>query len=222
MPRPFASGLIKALLKRLEDEGVFQYRWEMLTSGGGWGDPHYYRNDPETDGLPVAEYFVTTRKRWDDDLARRAEGAATIPDQAGTTKAEGAGLPVPQVGTMPVDPIHQLREEAAQERAQREVEKQRPELRWQVDGRDYDISDLRYYGERAGNVGSTRGLATQIAGFLGAVREKGWWGRFEALRPNDDPAWTAALDIYSEGERPVPTGQAATGCPVAPRALGWR
>jgi len=27
---------------------------------------------------------------------------------------------------------------------------------------------------------------------------------------------------YSEGERPVPTGQAATGCPVAPRALGWR
>jgi hypothetical protein len=55
---------------------------------------------------------------------------------------------------------------------------------------------VRFYGERAENGGSARGLAEEIARFLAAVRAVGWWNRVEGLRPNDNLAWTVALDIY--------------------------
>jgi hypothetical protein len=131
-------------------------------------------------GEEAHEFFATTQESWLAYLERREQERRGPPQGA---------------GAMSDDPIRNLKAQAAQER-QREIAPQRQELRWQVDGQDYDISDLQYYGERAGNACSTRGLAKQIAGFLSSVRAAGWWDRFEALLSNDDPAWTVALDIY--------------------------
>src|SRR5262245_48066166 len=91
------------------------------------------------------------------------------------------------------DPIRKLREQVAEEARQRETERSRQGLLRTV---EQEADNLRFYGERAGDGCSTRGLAEQIARFLAAVRPVGWWYRFEVLRPNDDPAWTAALYIY--------------------------
>jgi hypothetical protein len=119
-------------------------------------------------------------------------------DPAEAEQAEGAGAsrgPVERVGTVSDHPIRKLKERAAQEARQQEAERQRQELFRHV---ERECDRIRFYGERAGteNDGSNRGLAEQIARFLAAVRAVGWWNRFETLQPNDNPAWTIALDIY--------------------------
>jgi hypothetical protein len=116
-------------------------------------------------------------------------------DSGAGANAEHSGTagPAERVGSLSDDPIRQLREQAAEEARQRETERSRQELLRAV---EREVTNLRFYGERAENGGSTRGLAEQIARLLAAVRAAGWWDRFEALRPNGDPAWTAALDIY--------------------------
>jgi hypothetical protein len=83
--RGFTLGLVEALVKRLTDEGVFQYRRTDIPAGHRWeGGAWHHRSEPE-----VHEFFVTTRQRWRDYLARRAEGAATPTDRPKTGQAEG-------------------------------------------------------------------------------------------------------------------------------------
>jgi hypothetical protein len=121
--------------------------------------------------------------------ARQVEGTGA---RGGAGQGEGAGGIAPSAA-LSDDPIRKLKDRAAQEARQQEAERQRQELIWEV---ERELASLRYYGERAENAGSNRGLAEQIARFLAAVRAAGLGDRFEALQPNDQPAWTAALDIY--------------------------
>jgi hypothetical protein len=96
---------------------------------------------------------------------------------------------------MSSDPIRKLKAQAAQEARQRETERQRHELLVQVD-REHDR--VRFFSERTETEqdGSNRDWAEQIARFLAAVRAAGLGSRFEALQPNDNAAWTVALDVY--------------------------
>jgi hypothetical protein len=89
--------------------------------------------------------------------------------------------------------VQATQEAATQEAKRRETQPERVELLWRLE-REYE--GVLHYSNRAGNEASTRGLATQIAKFLSAVRAVGWGDRFEALQPNDDDAWTLALSIY--------------------------
>ncbi len=81
--RGFPFMLIKALVQRLVNEGVFRYH-EVVTPAG-------YRPDGSWCDVPeVKMFWVTTRERWRTYLARLAPSATTTTDQAGTGQGEGA------------------------------------------------------------------------------------------------------------------------------------
>jgi hypothetical protein len=170
-------------------------------------------------GMPeiYSEMGTSREEQWR-DWGRQGEGLSVLTrlisrlrelsTRAGETwaplfAAEGSeepGRPGPPEGvkgrTMSDDPISKLKEQAAQETRRREAEAQRQVLLRPV-GREYD--NLRYYGERAGDGGSTRGLAEQIARFLAAVRAAcpGDPLDLDALAPDGDPAaWGVALEVY--------------------------
>src|SRR5262249_35757484 len=86
--------------------------------------------------------------------------------------ATAAG-PAERVGPMSDDPVCELKERAAQEARKQEAERQRQKLLRQL---ELECDGVRFYGERARteNGGSSRGLAEQIARFVGAVRAAGW------------------------------------------------
>jgi hypothetical protein len=89
--------------------------------------------------------------------------------------------------------MRQLREQAAEEARRRVAEQRHLVLLGDLE-REWD--KLKYYGETDGEESTNRGLAGQIAKFLAAVRAGGLGHRFEALRPSEDAAWTAALEVY--------------------------